>query len=207
MCAQNIKILDVVHSPEDEKFLFTCLTSAPFRQYRKRARYLEEAVVRGLQKEILFVDRDAVGQIEFAPAEVSFYPISGDGVCVMNCVWVRERAKGHRYGKMLVRRMIEASVDVAGFATVALEGHYSKWLRLWQMEYLGFCSIDSKMMRHKVKRRDICFRVHLMWMPLKEGAEPPVMDWKGMLRGVDFCIGHPLYRADRLGLEEVYEMC
>ena len=44
-------------------------------------------------------------------------------------------------------------------------------------------------------------------MPLRGDALPPVMDWKAMLRGVDFCIAHPLYRAERIGLEEIYEEC
>jgi hypothetical protein len=46
-----------------------------------------------------------------------------------------------------------------------------------------------------------------MWMPLGENSEPPVMDWGEMLRGVDFCIAHPLYRAERLGLEVIFEEC
>jgi GNAT superfamily N-acetyltransferase len=157
----------------------------PFRRYRKRARYLDEASVGGLRKEVLFMDRDAVGMIEYAPASFSAYPISGDGVWVMNCIWVLRRAKGHRFGKMLMRRMLETAEDATGFATVALEGHKSPWLKLPQMEYLGFRSVDSRMMHHKVKWPEICFRVHLMWMPLKEGADPPVMDWKGLLRGVE----------------------
>lgn len=42
---------------------------------------------------------------------------------------------------------------------------------------------------------------------MREDAEPPVMDWRELLKGVDFCIAHPLYRAERFGLEEIYEEC
>lgn len=203
-----IKIVEVVgESDKYERFLYRCLAPHPFRRYRKRTQYLEMAAPRGLRKEVLFMDEDAVGQIEYAPVEASGYPISGDGVWVMNCIWVLRRAKGHRFGKMLARRMLDAAADAAGFATVGLEDHPSPWLRLHQMEYLGFRSLGSAGMRHKVKRPEVCFKAHLMWMPVREDAEPPVMDWKALLKGVDFCIAHPLYRAERLGLEEVYEEC
>ena len=148
-----------------------------------------------------------MGEFEYVPSSASTYPIFGDGVWVMNCIWVLRRAKGHHFGKILVRRMVDAAGDASGFVTVGLEGHPSPWLKLPQMEYLGFRSLGSAGMRHKVKHRDVCFRAHLMWMPVRRDAEPPLMDWKAMLREVDFCIAHPLYRAERLGLEEVYEEC
>jgi len=206
--APEITIVDVVQSQEHEKHLYTCLASfTRARRYKKRVRYLEDVVERGLRKEVLFMDGDAVGMIEYAPADASAYPIRGAGVWVMNCVWVLRRAKGRGLGRKLMRRMLERAEHAAGFATIALEGHYSPWLRLGHMEYLGFRSIDSRRMRHKVKRPEVRFRVHLMWMPLREGAEPPAMDWDALLRGVDFCIAHPLYHAESLGLEGVFEAC
>jgi len=210
----NIQIVDVVQElgsalPSDHyiRYLYKCLAPHPYRRYRKRAQYLEEAAQRGLRKEILFMNGDAVGQIEYASAAVSAYPISGDDVYVMNCIWVLRKAKGHRFGQMLMESMIEDVGDAAGIATVALDGHPSPWLKLSHMEYLGFRPLESIKIRHKTKHRDVCFKVYLMWMPLRGGAEPPVMDWKAMLRGVDFCIAHPLYRVERLGLEEIYEKC
>jgi GNAT superfamily N-acetyltransferase len=203
----EIEIIDAIHSPDAEQYLYKCLAPHPYRRYRKRATYLEGAISGGLRKEILLMDGSAVGMIEYAPADASGYPISGSGVWVMNCIWVLRRAKGHRFGKTLMGRMLEAAGDVEGFATIALEGHHSPWLRLWHMEYLGFRSIDSRRMRHRVKRPEICFNVHLMWMPTKESAKLPVMDWDAMLRGVDFCIAHPLYRAEKLGLEVIFEPC
>jgi len=173
------------------KHLYKCLAPHPYRRYRKRAQYLEKAAPRGLRKEILFMDGDAVGQIEYAPAAVSAYPVSGVDVYVMNCIWVLRRAKGHRFGRMLMERMIEYVGDSAGIATVALEGYPSPWLKFPHMEYLGFRPLESRKMRHKKKHRDVCFKAYLMWMPLRGDAEPPVMDWKEILRGVDFCIAHP----------------
>ncbi len=208
MGAPEIKIVDVVQSQEHEKHLYTCLDSfTRARRYKKRVRYLEDAVEKGLRKEIILMDGDAVGMIEYAPAEASAYPIRGAGVWVMNCVWVLRRAKGRGLGKKLMRRMLETYGSEASRVPRPLEGHHSPWLRLGHMEYLGFRSIDSRRMRHKVKRPEVCFRVHLMWMPLRDGAEPPAMDWDALLRGVDFCIAHPLYHAESLGLEEVFEVC
>jgi len=46
-----------------------------------------------------------------------------------------------------------------------------------------------------------------MWTPLRAGAHPPEMDWGKMLRGVDFCLAHPLYRAESWSLDIVYEPC
>ena len=207
MDAPDIKIVDAIRDPELGKFLYKCLAPITHRPYRKRTRYLEGAVPGGLGKEVLFLDGDAVGMIEYAPAGASGYPISGEGVWVMNCIWVLRRAKGHRFGRLLMGRMLEAAKDAKGFATIALDGHTSPWLRLRHMEFLGFRSIDSRKMRHKVKRPEVCFQTHLMWMPVEEGAEKPTMDWAEMLKGVDFCIAPPLYRAERLGLEAVFEEC
>jgi len=203
----DIKIADAVQDPGLERYLYRCLAPMPFRRYKKRAEYLKNAAGRGLRKEVLLVGGDAVGMIEYAPAPVSAYPISGKGISVMNCIWVLRRAKGHGFGKLLMRRMLDSVPNSTVIATIALVGHPSPWLKLPQIEYLGFRSIDSRRMRHKVKRPEICFETHLMWMPLVEGSDPPEMDWDTMMRGVDFCIAHPLYRAERLGLEVVFEEC
>jgi len=58
-----------------------------------------------------------------------------------------------------------------------------------------------------VKKPEKCFEVHLVWMPVSVDAPEPEMDWREMLKGVDYCIGHPLYRAESWGLEEPLEFC
>lgn len=151
MGVPEIRLIDATTSPDGEKYLYSCLAPLAFRRYRKRAQYLEAAIRGGFRKEVLLMDGDAVGIIEYAPAPVSAYPISGPGAWAMNCIWVLRRAKGLRFGKMLVGRMIGAAKEANGFATVALEGHWSPWLRLNEMEYLGYRSIDSRLMRHRVK--------------------------------------------------------
>ncbi|MEM2892970.1 MAG: hypothetical protein QW486_02340 [Candidatus Bathyarchaeia archaeon] len=202
-----LEIVDVIRNPGWERLLYRCLSPMPFRHYRKRGEYLAEAIPKGLKKYVLFVDGEAVGQVEYSPAEASAYPISGSDVWVLNCIWVLRRAGGRGFGRVLMRRVLESVGDARVIATIALEGHPSPWFKLRHMEYLGFKSIDSRRMRHRVKHPEACFKTHLMWMPLAEGAEPPSMNWKALLRGVDFCIAHPLYRSERLGLEEIYENC
>lgn len=177
------------------------------RRYRKRFEYLAEAIGKGLRKHVLFMDGEAVGMIEYAPPDASPYPIDGEGVVVMSCVWVLSRAAGRGFGKTLVEGMREDARDAAGFASIALDGHPSPWLRLSHMERLGFTSIDSRRMRHRVKKPEQCFEVHLMWMPLSRYTSEPEMNWHEMLRGVDYCIGHPLYRAESHGLVEPLEFC
>ncbi len=177
------------------------------RRYRKRFEYLAEAIGKGLRKHVLFMDGEAVGMIEYAPPDASPYPIDGEGVVVMSCVWVLSRAAGRGFGKTLVEGVREDARDAAGFASIALDGHPSPWLRLSHMERLGFTSIDSRRMRHRVKKPEQCFEVHLMWMPLSRYTSELEMNWHEMLRGVDYCIGHPLYRAESHGLVEPLEFC
>ena len=76
------------------------------------------------------------------------------------------------------------------------------------MEWLGFKTIDSVRMRHKVKRRDVCFENHLMWMPRTENVTPPSWDTDKPLERVNFCLAHPLYHPETLkGMEKIYERC
>jgi len=95
----KIEIIDIIKKSEYEKYLYKCLAPMPFRKYKKRHNYLETAVPKGFHKKLLIFDGKVVGQIEYAPVEVSGYPVMGDNIIVMNCMWVLRRAKGHNFGK------------------------------------------------------------------------------------------------------------
>jgi len=125
----NVRVVDVTTNSSYERYLYKCLSPMPFRRFRKRREYLEFAVPRGFRKKILFFNDVAVGQIEYAPAEASGYPIQGENVVVLNCIWVLRKAKGHRFGKYLLKEMIKECRDADGFATIGLENHWSRWLR------------------------------------------------------------------------------
>jgi GNAT superfamily N-acetyltransferase len=183
----------------------------PFRKYKKRQRYLKVAIPKGFHKEILIFNGEIVGQIEYAPADASGLPISGANVFVMNCIWVLRRAKGHNFGKVLLSHVVERITkhekDVSGLATIALEGHWSGWMKREQMEKLGFKALDSIKIRHKVKHTELCFRVYLMWLPFRKEITLPSWDKSKILEGFDFCIAHPLYHPEYMKDKEIFKRC
>lgn len=136
-----------------------------FPEIPEKKRILVKSCSARFEKKILFFKGVAVGQIEYAPVEVSGYPIIGEGIVVMHCIWVLRKAKGHRFGKRLMVIMRGEHDDAEGFATIALESHWSPWLRKEQMEYLGFKSIASIKVTHKKKHRGEGFKIYLMWLP------------------------------------------
>jgi len=200
----KITIVDITKNSEHEKYLYRCLAPMPFRRYWRRQKYLEAAIPRGFHKKILVLNGDVVGQIEYAPAYVSSYPIEDDNVVVMNCIWVLRRAKGHNLGKQLLADMMESENKAAGFATLGLENHWSGWLKKEQMEKLGFKSLDSVTVTHKTKHEGQCFKMHLMWLPRARNAKPPTWNKRKLLEGVDVCTAHPLYHPEKLNVKEIF---
>jgi len=198
------KIVDITQIGEYEKYLYRCLTG-PFRRYKKRIEYLEKAVPRGFHKKLLILDGEVVGQIEYSPAEVSYYPIVGDNIIVMNCIWVLRKAKGHNLGKQLLEDMMKSEKGAAGFATIALENHWSPWFRKMEMEKLGFKPIDSIKVTHKTKYKGKVFSIYLMWMPTTENAKPPTWNKQKLLEGITSCIAHPLYHPQTYEQKQILE--
>jgi len=225
MEANSVEIIDVTENPEYEGYLYRCLFHSRkdtygnyFRRRRSafidhRREYLKLAIPKGFHKKILFFERDQVGTIEYAPAEGSGLPISGDNVVVMNCVWVHRKAQEHGFGKRLLKAMMENERGASGFATIALENYWGGYFKKSDMESLGFKSVKSLKVRHKTKNRSRCFKLHLMWLPRKKGSRPPVWDELKLLEGVYFCRGHSLFHDrhltphQRLKLKEVLEIC
>ncbi|MEM2102873.1 MAG: hypothetical protein QXM22_05110 [Candidatus Bathyarchaeia archaeon] len=201
------KIIDITHNRAYQKYLYKCLAPAPFRKYKKRHVYLTKALSKGFCKKLLAHDGNIVGQIEYAPAEVSGFPINGRNIIIMHCIWVLRKAKGHNFGRLLLNDMIKNENKINGFATVALEDHWSPWMKKDHMEKLGFKTIDSFKVRHKTKHRDQCFTIHLMWLPTTKDAEQPTWNKTKLLRGLDFCKDHPLYHPENLKLTEIFEEC
>lgn len=193
----KVEIIEATKSPGHERYLYKCLAPISRWLYSPRREYLAKAISKGFQKRLLIVDDEVVGQVEYAPAEVSGYPIIGDDLIVMNCIWIFARARGHGFGRMLVEEMRRSEPATSGFATIALENHWSPWFKKDHMEYLGFQPVEAILLRHKTKHPDRIFRLWLMWLPGKEGV-PPTWDKEVFLKGVTFCRAHPLYRAKAL---------
>jgi hypothetical protein len=123
----------------------------------------------------------------------------------MNCIWVLSRAKGHGFGKILVKDMVRREGDAVGFATIALENHWSQWFKRSHMEKLGFKPIDKIDVKHKTKHREQVFSIWLMWMQINEDAKQPAWNREKILEGVTFCLAHPLYRP-QTWKENILEM-
>ena len=151
---QRARIIDIAKDGRYARFLYKCLAPIPFRKYRSKEEYLERAALEGFHKKLLIFDGEVVGQIEYAPTRFSGYPISGNDVVVMNCIWVLRRAKGHGFGKMLIEDMVQSQRNATGFATIALENHWSPWFKKSQMEKLGFKPIDKINVKHKTKHKE-----------------------------------------------------
>jgi len=203
----KVKIIDITKKSEYERYLYRCLAPMPFRKYRKRQEYLETAIPKGFHKKLLIFNGEVVGQIEYAPAEASGYPIMGENIIVMNCIWVLRRVKGHNFGRQLMTDMIESEGNAVGIATLGLENHGSPWLKIEQMEKLGFKSLNLIKVKHKTKHKGECFTIHLMWQPTTEKAKPPTWNKSKLLEGVDFCLAHPFYHPEKPILREILEKC
>jgi len=220
-----VEIVDVTMNSEYEGYLYKCLFhirrdsyGSLFQRrretfYDQRREYLESAIPRGFHKKILIFEGDQVGTIEYAPADGAGLPILGDNVVVMNCIWVHRRARGHSFGKQLLKDMIESEKGASGFATIALENYWGPYFKRREIESLGFESVKSVTVRHKTKNRERCFKLHLMWLPITEDSESPAWDESKLLEGVYFCRGHSLFHDrhlnphQRLKLREVLEKC
>ena len=202
----SAKILDITDNKDYEPFLYRCFV-LPSTKYRKRREYLEQVISKGFHKKILILRGEVVGQIEYGPIEVSGFPITGNKIIVMNCIWVLRKAKGHNYGKLLFNGMIENGNEINGIVTIALENHWSPWLKRRQLEKFNFISIDSIEVRHLMKHQETCFKIHLMWYPLRRNAEPPIWNKQKLLQGLDFCLAHPLYHPDKIKQKNIFKEC
>lgn len=203
--SSQTKIVDITKNAEYEKYLYRCLTG-PFRRYKKRIEYLKKAIPKRFHKKLLIFNGEVLGQIEYSPAEVSYYPIIGDNTIAMNCIWVLRKAKGHNLEKQLLGDMMKSEKDAAGFATIALENHWSPWFKKWQIEKLGFKPLDSVKVTHKTKYKGKVFSIYLMWMPITENAKPPTWDQQKLLEGVTSCIAHPLYHPQTFEQKQILEL-
>jgi hypothetical protein len=198
------KIIDITRNKNYENYLYRCLAPMPFRKYKSRNEYLEKAIDKGFHKKLLIFNNEVVGQIEYAPPEASGYPIIGDNIIVLNCIWVLRKAKGHAFGKILLEDMIKSEIGTVGFVTIGLENHWSPWFMKWQMEKLGFRPVDSIKVSHRLKRKEQGFGIYLMWMLMKEKVKFPAWDKQKILEGITFCFAHPLYRPQTFK-ENIFE--
>jgi len=201
------KIIDITRNVQYEKYLYSCFV-LPFVRFKRRHEYLKNAIPKGFCKKILVWNNKVVGQIEYAPAEVSGLPIKGKGIFVMNCIWVLRKAKKHNFGKILLEDVLQAikKRHAKGLAAIALENHPSPWLRKVPIEKLGFKVINSVRFEFKVKHTGHKFKVYLMWLPIKKNALKPIWKPINLTEGVKFCLAHPLYHPESIKQEDMFEI-
>ncbi|HVP16350.1 MAG TPA: hypothetical protein VMT42_03190 [candidate division Zixibacteria bacterium] len=202
--APQPRIIDITKTEEYKKYLSRCITGPPSKQCKKRAEYLEKTIPRGFHKKLLLLNEQVMGQIEYSPAEASYYPIIGDNVMVLNCIWVLRKAGGHDFGKRLLEDMMACEKEASCFATVALENHWSPWFRKDQMEKLGFIPLDSITVVHKTKGKQ-AFKIYLMWRPNTRNAKPPAWNKQKLLEGITSCTAHPLYHPQTYAPRQIFQ--
>ena len=214
MASSSIKIVDVTEDPKYERFLYWCIfhpkkdfaQSTIKEKHRQRHQYLQSAISKGFRKKVLFYKGDHVGMIEYAPTEAAGIPIMGENIVVMNCIWVQRKFAGNRFGKRLIKHMIEDNKGATGFATLGCEdGLHPVYVRKHDMERLGFEFVKSIKVKHRGKRSGRYFTIHLMWMPVAKNAKPPTWDEPKLLEGLFFCEHHPLYHG-RHGCAEMKDI-
>ncbi|NHJ38582.1 MAG: hypothetical protein FK731_01020 [Asgard group archaeon] len=193
-----VEIIDITNLDKTNDYyyyLHRCFVG-PFRKYRRREAYLIEAIPAGFKKKMLIFNKDRIGQIEYSPPDFSYYPIQGENIIVLNCIWVLSRAKGHKFGKLMFEDMLKNCPNISGVATIALEGHWSPWFIRKQIENFGFKSIDSFKVSHKRKPKEKEFSIHLMWLPIKKNVPKPTWIKEKLLEGIPQCMFHPLYNPE-----------
>jgi GNAT superfamily N-acetyltransferase len=179
----------------------------PARKYKTRYEYLKASIPKGFHKKILKWKGKVVGTIEYTRVQELGLPIKGAGIHIMNCIWVLRRAKGKNFGKILLNHMIRSlkRSNANGLATIALENHPTPWLKRFQIERLGFKSIAVIKLKYLVRRQGHIFKVYLMWLPIKKGARKPTWEIKKILKGVTFCLAHPLYHPQHIKSNNIFE--
>ncbi|MFW9831017.1 MAG: hypothetical protein ACFFD8_04520 [Candidatus Thorarchaeota archaeon] len=203
----DIKIVDITRTPHFETLLYRCLAPMPAKKYRQRADYLQQAIPNGLRKKILILNGVTVGQIEYAPIEGSGYPIYGEQMIVLHCLWVLRKAKGYRLGQHLMNAMFQEHKETKAFVTIGLTEHWSPWLKKDHMELYNFKTVESITVSHRTKHRDDCFTIHLMWRPNPSANQQPTWNTSKLLEGITFCRAHPLYHPQHIRMKEILKIC
>ncbi|MFH1132145.1 MAG: YciI family protein [Pseudomonadota bacterium] len=185
----NFTVVDAFSDPKYSDFLTTCF--AP-RQIPiddpTRQDYLRLARDRGLHKLILLHENTLAGQIEFAPPGVAGLPISGEGVTVIHCLWVKDAYTGLDGGRHLLSTCAETSNGTKSLATVAYNSTLG-WLPKSFFRRQGFVIVDQ--IETGRFFGDTPIVAYLLWRPLQDNAPKPTWNREALLSGIDFCPAYP----------------
>lgn len=152
-----------------------------------RQEFIQAARERGLQKLVLLLDDQVVGQLELAPAATSGLPIAGEGVTVMHCMWVPAAFGSLGVGQRLCREAMERADR--GLATIAFDSDHG-WLPRSFYERLGFRQVAETHTGRFFGETPI--NAYLMWKAKGSGSDlVPRWDAAQLVDGVSFCPAYP----------------
>ena len=105
---------------------------------------------------------EPVGRIEIMPIEAAPVPLEGDGLWVIRCIWVLDKAKGLGIAGSLMRLALDAAEGSKGVAVLTYPG----WMPPAFFERFGFERVEPETGRatvllRKADPRDSC-RVSLV---------------------------------------------
>ncbi len=97
---------------------------------------------------------EPIGRIEIMPIEAAPVPLEGDGLWVIRCVWVLDKAKGLGIAGSLMRLALDAAEGSRGVAVLTYPG----WMPPAFFERFGFERVEPETSRATVllRKADPC---------------------------------------------------
>lgn len=81
-----------------------------------------------------FLGGEPVGRVEVMPIEAAPLPLEGEGLWVIRCLWVLEKARGMGIARSLMELALKASWEARGTAVLT----YPDWMPVGFFERFGF---------------------------------------------------------------------
>lgn len=121
---EQLNAMCVPHGPEAPDILSA---------RRESAEALQRGCAMGLRVFGAFLGSEPVGRLELSPVDAAPVPLTGQGVWVIRCIWVLNKAKGLGLG----RRLLRLALDSVGAEPVAVLT-YDDWMPPAFFEKYGF---------------------------------------------------------------------
>ncbi len=113
--------------------------------YRNKTEWLEEEMIHGLRHTLLLdSEGEAVGGIEYAPAERAWKPVETSGYFVIDCIYIMKKdVKGSGHGARLLEACVEDAREsgASGVVGIARKGSWMPDGRVF--EGAGFERVDT----------------------------------------------------------------
>lgn len=88
----------------------------------------------------VYNDDEVVGRAEIAPIEECLVALEGKDIYFLYCLLMKKEAEGKGYGRKLMEKIIEASKNKNGLATITVKG----WMPRKFFKHFGFDLVQSK---------------------------------------------------------------